>query len=648
MPNVENFIGGEQKQQNIINGDVGVGENDPNQNANNQSNSNLNRTDTYLNNHCDDVHANDEQEQDDMDEDVREAKANIKEYLDRMRETEKFLKSMHEEEENLERQRQQLFLFNNLLLRTKLNGIRSATQSIQIGQGQDSSDGVTCPFGQKTMQIGTPRSATVWTGGSDFGIHEHINGFMPSSIGSNSPDDYALTQQQYSTSFNASSYNSPVMHRFHKDTVPVSCFSSDLYKPVNSNQQTISRDPFEPVQPLYLHTDTKIANRYTPTPNSGSWRRSKSQLGDQYSNSFGNAFTSTRRPLSATLDQISSETNPFFQSRHKRSISQLRYAPTKSNRYSQPVMSEYRSAYGPNLISSSHSPARRATSPLPIGTSKSGKSSNDDEASSSDDGMSAYRPQSYVPRVVPEGGPSHRGRDSLRRSAFKAKNPTDSSSLSSHSFHERRTSLQLSNARSYRYTKERSVSPVVRRSSLAGSSSTNLTNQTTIPQMSENSRLTELEQRIQANKRRREELLSGKLTTSSPVRESTQETVQHLDQQTTRAGKQQKNNSGDEDDDSDCLNRPTSLNVKRDTPLTSVSVSTQSGRARPSRLESMEARIKRRSYYVRMNSPERAKASRWSQTKLGQRQSFEATSTSSSARRLSYESPVNGEKPEEG
>lgn len=572
----------------------------------------------------------DDQQASDMDEDVREAKANIKEYLDRMRETDKFIKSMQAEEENLERQRQELFLFNQVLLNRKLNGIRGASQASLGTQALDgphtaSMDNHQATWLESSNRLG-PRSAPVW---SDYGTGAAPtdNAYLTSKI-----CNHQQQHQDFATPTTTSAF---------------SCFSSDLYRPV------ASQDPYlEPVQPLYLSAQTPAFRSHSP---GGAWRRSKSQLGDQFSNCLGSLTatcssyvprTTSRRPLSATIDPLSMESNPYFPSaaaRHRRSVSQMR-TPSLSlgaNKYQGPVMSEYRSAFG--APRRQESPVRRTQSTgLRPGKADDSDGHQDDDhydanrnhnQNDDDDQMASYRAHSYVPRVVPEGGP--RGRDFSRRySASKAPHllapsraRVDSTSpvlspirqSSGKPYNERRTSLQLSSSLSQRPSREvepdRSKSPLIRRRSLTATGERDTDNGIKQVGPCENSRLSELEQRIQANKRRREELLSGasiEASSSSSLSLSTTKDRQ-LNKAAQPNGTASRDDQHDDDEEPvvDAFERP-SRGPSGDTPATKEppTPARPGTRPRPSRLESMEARIKRRSYCFRMASPERPARSR--------------------------------------
>ena len=186
-----------------------------------------------------------------------------------------------------------------------------------------------------------------------------------------------------------------------------------------------------------------------------------------------------------------------------------------SNRYSlgsceappaSSMLSEYRSSFGPNLCaeraarqnSRAHSPSLGATATTPLQSSASRRSAGETSSDESDDGMSAYRASSYVPKVVPIGftPPRRASRCAARRrqTSLLAKDAADDGEKSSPPPPPRR----WSSARQ----PDGDVSPPTRRRSETGAGA---------GEAAENSRLSELEQRIQANRRRREELLaSGK------------------------------------------------------------------------------------------------------------------------------------------
>lgn len=366
----------------------------------------------------------------------------MRSYLARVKETELFLKSMEAEEESLERNRKQLFLFNNLLLGSKF-GLRLN--------------------GDAGADLGA-RSAPVRSNCA----HEAAasNGFIGSAALSFEP-----------------TY-----------TIP-SC----------ARPNYLSRG-FEPSLGSQAPAKADLSRTYDAQADFRA-RRSRSQLGDQF-----HERRPRQRPSSGHFD--SSPARQYLASRGARSASQVRYQPSQrsfrvlgAEQSFAPSVSEYRSAF--------RAPAERTSncsSPLISADADS------------DDGMSDYRVSSYVPRL--DFGRKLEPAEHL--SASKA-------ATSGAPSRARRNSLQSEPTGA-------DPEPTRRRLSLVADS----------PQSEpENgSRLSQLEQRIAENRKRREELLSGR---SSP--------------------------------------RPAECSPKlREQPSAGNTL------ARPSRLESMEARIKRRSY----------------------------------------------------
>lgn len=516
----------------------------------------------------------DEDEEDD-DDDVREAKANIKPYLDSVKETDMFLKKMHEEEENFERQRQQLFIFNNLMLHTKLNGINSKIAS---------RDSIPTNSGYQFYASSGIRSAPVCNslsgGVTNSTIEDTQNNVFIPSLALNYEPTYTIPLiNNTSTSY------------YSRSSLQPSAETASFQRSI-STFTAPNRNPLEPVQPLNVYSDSTSPSRYSPN------RRSRSQLSDQ----FGD-YKRTR-PVSANLDLLGTNSNPYFPSRSKRSLSQLRY-PTR--KISQPTMSEYRSSYVNHSLAAtpasfSSAPAYEVDNFITTSNSPTNLNRSDD----SDDGMSSYRVSSYVPKIVPQGMqmPHRQGRTFQRRSYRKDADldlnsqlfsqldrETSSSNQEnyiSNGIVERRTSLQPEIARKGAISPENSTSPSTpssyRRLSLNETpSSSNNAN--------EGSRLSQLELRIQENKKRRDKLLQS--SNHSPVneRKSNQEALSTSSPIRTRLGERDSPGSSS-----------TSLRSNNS------SVATSGLKAKSSRLESMEARIKRKSYCMRVAdcSPDRA------------------------------------------
>lgn len=517
-------------------------------------------------------------EEEDEDEDVREAKANIKSYLDSVKETEKFLKSIQQDEENLERQRQQLYLFNNLILSTKLGGVKAPTE---IRSAPIRSAGY--PPSNGFSDIG---SAVI--GSQDV----HLKGFIPSTSLSFEPN-YTVPDMQCNSTYTPSVSSA----RYHQLNLshPVSGDAVDppIYQhPSVGYCAATATDPLEPVQPLTISHD--LIGR-APSSFLAREGRSRSQLSDQFV-----SYKSRRsRPLSANIQDLAKDDNVYFPSRSKRSLSQIRYSDQVSvlggrpSRYStgeQPMMSEYMSAYGRSPVE----PSQRqlgVSLEVPRDNKYNGLS---DSTEGEDDDMSVYRASAYVPKVVPQGMPA-RGRAYKRTGSAQASSGLSEMEFSSNDpekpIRERRISLQPQGKQPGSISRptdkkdgEDTSPETSRRRSMTDVGANELMGQP-------NSRLSELEQRIQANKRRREELLAGRLSPQPAA------SIRF-----------------DRPEDELTLARRASQ-TREVSPQPRTSVGRASGASklmRPSRLESMEARIKRKSYCVRMGecSPERGQFQR--------------------------------------
>lgn len=511
-------------------------------------------------------------EDEEEDDDVREAKANIKPYLDSVKETDMFLKKMHEEEENFERQRQQLFIFNNLMLHTKLNGINSKIaprDSLPASSGYQ--------FKTSSGIRSAPVGGSDLVGGTNSTIEDTQNNVFIPSLALNYEPTYTIPPT---------------------NNTSTSCYSRSSLQPTfetASFQRSIStftapiRDPLEPVQPLNVYSDSS-PSRFSPN------RRSRSQLSDQFSD-----YKRTR-PVSANLDLLGANSNPYFPSRSKRSLSQLRY-PTRKT--SQPMMSEYRSSYVNHSLAATQPTLSAPTYEIDNLIATSNSPTNLNRSDDSDDGMSSYRVSSYVPKVVPQAMqmPHRQGRTFQRRSYRKDADLDLNSQLSSqldketssskqenytsNGIVERRTSLQPEMARKGAISPENSTSP-------SSPSSYRRLSLNETPNSSsganEGSRLSQLEQRIQENKKRREKLLQS--SNHSPVNE------RKSNEQVLSASSTTRTKLGDRDSPGS-----SSTSLRSNNSL----VATSGLKAKPSRLESMEARIKRKSYCMRVAdcSPDR-------------------------------------------
>lgn len=491
------------------------------------------------------------------DEDVKAVKANMKIHLDRVKETELFLKNIHKEEEQFELQRKQMFLFNNLMLSTKLDGLKSNNiNNFDLSSSSFQNDymATSTPSSSKYMKSGAmsaPIKTNGLNGSSNFSMSPNqltANGFIPSAALSFEP---TFTIMNNSTNTNSTPTSVP-------------------FRPI--------KDPLEPMQPLNLHPQVYRQDNDDDDDlfNHIHRRRSRSQLSEQFE---GYRYQRAAGVESSLLSSM--QTSEF---RSKRSVSQMRYPSGRQLTRSYqpaPIMSEYRSAFSAHLDSTSDDKCLLS----PTTNTDFNRSKTPDSVSSSDDGMSAYRVSTYFPKAPTPSATSfaRKGRSFQRASYQYSPRDYSPNKPDAQSPRSRRISLESN----YNYSRKQDKQEETEEAPARRASVSAANEQTA----ASNSRLAELEKRIQENKRRREELISGKL---SPIRS---------------ALKQQ-----DSDKEIDKLlgtNKTTEAEHKEDTgkrrnaspiPLTSrLTV------ARPSRLESMEARIKRKSYCVRVSdcSPER-------------------------------------------
>lgn len=586
-------------------------------------------------------------EDEDEDEDVREAKASVKGYLDQVKETEKFLKSLQAAEDDLEKKRREMFVLDVLLLNAKLNG-----------QGTNGVNDYNSPPINSMDQ-----PAPFARAGSMQPTHRSIPHTAP--IGSSNRIDFN-SDLKAGYSFgnpysSAGAYNSQLHHNeFLADTWAPSrsglSFGS-VFTP--SYQPKVNVDPLEPVQPLYSpHISDNTAPIFRSKSPMSVYGRSQSQLGDD----FDYRRATRRRPLSINVDSemshFSSNHNRVEDSRipssaplrSRRSLSQVRYQ-NDSSYSNNPMMSEYRSSFGPNLRNNratSVAPERHYSSTLyasePDVDYKYSSSSyaTVQDASDSDDGLQSYRPHSYVPRVIPsfDSKPSR-----ISRRSYVPSKPRSSARISAENSPQRdtplrRTSLQPISSSAYadkastddRLTEDEN-SPIRsnrRRLSLTSANELSATQGASLP---ENSRLSELEQRIQANKKRREELLleargvsSRKHTSGAGSKLAREDTGTTTSQRHTTKQTEELIEDTTDDELMDSFERPPQAMASarqttrrcshRESSSTNgsdeVETEVLSGKerrfSRPSRLESMEARIKRKSYCLRVNSPELARS----------------------------------------
>lgn len=459
----------------------------------------------------------------------------MKLHLDRVKDTENFLKSIRAEEENLERRRQQLNLFNDLIFGSK-NNVQSRNADTKSA----------------------PVSSL---------LSNDINGFLPAV-----PPTYNQLLDSD--------------HCDYKLRLPIAQMSS----------------PSKPKPTLDLSQLGSGAIGFRPSPLTAneSWRstRSRSQLSDQFCDS-----RRLPRPLSANLDTLTLKDtsyndllnhNVYFPSRARRGSSVLRRPNCALSTHSQ------------LLDLTPTSDAYRAPSPA-----RSYEISNDNEMNSScrvrarsstvqltdhvdgdddDDDMRAYRASHYVPKVVPQGIPA-RGRTARRRiwDLPEADRPSESG--------QRRASLGKSSGEKEDPVQVREPIRRARAMSSVRDEDSTGTQQVSARRFSlssdptassvDNSRLNELEKRIQANKQRREELLASSRPLSLVRGQSTGGNQAEVEINETNLKRHMRESS------------PAKCSPNHRAPGNKL--------ARPSRLESMEARIKRRSYCVRMSSPERTR-----------------------------------------
>jgi hypothetical protein len=675
----------------------------------------------------------DNDDDDDLDEDVREAKASIKGHLDRIRETEKFIKSIQEEEERFERQRRESFLFNNLIISTKLNGLKNGAghqQRLDLAR-LDLVDGTS--GGGKTIDSNGPSySAPVASTLAGCPYEPAAAELRPSAgLGLDGGMGVFHSYQQQ--------HESPVHFGRSTSFEPtLSCFNSDLFKPISSLDtpckpvhdvaytplaaSTRHRDPLEPVRPLSMHAfapPTRLWDRSrSPVAGDPLFQHSTAEPRTSLSLSLSSSAAATmrpggQRPLSASIDSYGAPgSNPYFPSRHKRSSSQVRHCRGASSGGgdvattlfsssspftpgyhddSTPMLSEYKSSFvAPSLRARHHSLAptpsacRRARSPLPLRASPirwpggdRGDHHDDyddavsgggavhhatDDDDDDDDGMSAYRASSYVPKVVPEGGPSTRG--ARGRTLERSLDGGSSSSFERRGRSVSRTNDYLAREKSpaVMVTRRRSTQAAaaaggstcslanlccsdngpelvpIRRRSLASTSEASARSETSAgPVAAGPSRLSELEQRIQANKRRREELLqgirsagddwqrapqsrdnatSGRRRPQTPVAEAESDDDQAEGGVGAGAAAESRQSGGFERPSRSATERQAETSeLVRASSLARAETaqkerekrptSSTTGRFRASRLESMEARIRRKSYCMRVISPER-------------------------------------------
>jgi len=497
----------------------------------------------------------DEADEADEDEDVREAKASIRSYRDRIKETEIFLNSMKQEEENLERHRQQLFLFNNLMSATRFNSVGQLNR-----------------FTDKTLTTADTLDSQNSLKFQNYNICSSDS--IPNTMLNIEPTYITTPPSKYLTR-----------------RVPLEPLNLGLCNDIHRPLMSLS-SPLEPVEPLTIHSNPSSwsATVYPCTASSGLLcrGRSRSQFNDQYN-------FNRKRPLSASIEYTNNDT--YLQTRNRRSSSQFRNIPD-SNRISEPEFtSESRGVFG----------RKRVECEYYWGLDSPSKSLTDN----SDDGMDAYRVSSYTPKVIP-----------FEKASFSRKASSGSNSKSTFTDHvalnpmdrkERSTSLRSRRLVSGQ-NPDLGSSPSRRRFSLTDSDKLEFTSEDSVSTSSaSNTRLSELEKRIQENKKRREELLAGKPSTEERITKDTP-VIEEKSNQTDQM-------------------------IREATPASGSSKLKGSKLTRPSRLESMEARIKRKSYCVRVGcSPDRGQ----SKMSLEKWRQSSATLTNSKSPHSSRRSSLTG------
>lgn len=515
------------------------------------------------------------------DEDVRDAKAYVKAYADRIKETEIFLKTMQAEEEEAQRQRDQSYLFNNLALVNKLNGFRHCIPS-----------NLNLHSAPKSAEYSSDLSSNL-----NFGYHSApIQGlnFNPMSFNGHSSD--AISSKVDTNSWSV----------FSRPTFQSSPHGCEMSTSVG---QYRSKDtPFE----YSKLTDDVLANRRSIGSGSDTLRSFVTPASTNFRRS---------RPQSMSIETYDSSFDPNYSSvfRSNRSTSQVRHKPLIGN--SSPpddtYMTEYQRAYG---NSATRPTAVSRVTPAPETYSFSSEPKVNDKPSSDDEideSMSAYRASSYIPKVIPQGAPSRISRSrvsrssNFRHSAMSSMNDhvDDSISFDHDSSQRRRVSLHIvSNLDSSKCPPDsdeiggRGISSCrtnsknsdhFRRMSLQTDSRV-----ARLSSAESESRLSELEQRIEANKRRREELLA-----SSRSGELDSRSVTSSDDQKRESKKVMESVKADQGETNNISSTPVAEELSKLTTKQKLV-------GRPSRLESMEARIKRRSYFVRVEPPEFGSSSR--------------------------------------
>lgn len=507
----------------------------------------------------------------DQDEDIREAKAYVKAYVDRIRETEIFLKAIQAEEEEAQRQLQQINLFGNI------------------------------NFGSRFHSYKEP-SYQVTSSAADLDEPIHNSGYHSAPVRVHANPINWLDFYPISTSETTPNHQSNL-----KSFTP----SFSTYK--NGGESSICRG-LEPLSSTY-YSKSEFEPRIKPMNGLGSTFRSS--LGHRRS-----------RPLSMSIDTYDSGYEPGNNSISSRSrhSSLVRRDPITFDSNSPPTsdniyMTEYQRAYGSSSIShnikkTSISSSNdntyynsRASSP-PI-NSEQNLGSDDDI----DDSMSSYRASSYVPKVVPRGRPERLSRSRFSRSnnrqsqASKLSLAEPDGENQYKRWNERRTSLQISDLSPSKLNdNSSSIDDQARRQTSPDSSNRrrSLQMDRSVERMksaSSESRLSELEERIQANKKRREELLAASKSVVNPS-QGGKSTKEYPNLQETSTKPDEKDEPGN------CRRNSSPVpSESQPAPLKRLMGNGKKLVGRPSRLESMEARIKRRSYFLRVgddsNSPDR-------------------------------------------
>lgn len=655
--------------------------------------------------------AEDNDEEDD--ECIKSARANIKACRDRMKETDLFLKSLAASDEEAQRQRQELFTFNEMMIRNKLNGLTSKLDGLfDNGNDENKFNNGINPSNKSSMgYMSAPiKSSSLMT--SPFAQMMSMANYQKTSMFSanNGDNDDTMMKQEnhpcdlYATTRRRPSigcYDSMRTTRQDYDTPHLGsrkwqCINYPYDNPItgsNSNgtqftraqslapevlesrqpeSSAFSRSTFQTFAPDWMPQSIQPRSMVTkgrrPLSIDLTMAEPIHQLGN--SNDIENEYTTSQRIMRPSYDysrrassvarhSLNYDSNPIVTKAKQ---------PTSASVY----MTEYQRAYGSTITKTnitdngiekngffsardSLANDEELVKNVPLKSAEN----HQDEDELIEQSMDAYRPSSYVPKIVPQGMPA-RSRDRHSRS-YQRRSLTSAelqrnispSITSSNADKQRHTSISDNKT----YSKLRnspSPSPArTRRYSYFGPSEQKDLNETTTTASafssrrfsmgnnlqsnsddfkenatenkaisafaststatSASDRLSELELRMEANKKRREELLAtskrefasfaGKTVLNTPKRDQGR-----LTNSTQRLADYSPSRSSLFDE-----NRPRARSVARElspNPMTNDNIPDSDSRSqrtpparlvpRSSRLESMEARIKRRSYYVRV------------------------------------------------